>query len=181
MIPSELRTPLMVLILILLAGTAAVGVALHLHGKAVAARQQSQRASAEAHALLEQLPGRLARVRAMAEQHADMQRCGFLGNERRLDWISAVARLQAQTGLETLVWRLEPSRPGGLTGLTVTPMHLTLSPMDPARLGVWLARLDALDQGVFTVEQCDWSLADRPQGMQCVLNWWTWNAGGPAR
>lgn len=181
MIPTELRSPLAALILILLAGTAAVGVALHLHGEAVAARQQAERQWAEAHTRLDQLPQRIALVRTLGRHYADLQRRGFVGEARRLDWISALARAQRELELQAVTWRLEPSRPTALPGLTATRMHLSLAPMDPARLGVWLARLDSPGQGLFTVEACDWTLAERPQRMQCTLNWWTWNGGGSAR
>lgn len=181
MIPTELRSPLAALILILLAGAAVVGVALHMRGKALAARQQAEQAWADAHAMLDQLPKRIELVRAAKERHTELQRRGFLGNERRLDWISALAQTQREFALQNVTWRLEPSRSTVLPGLTATRMHLSLTPMEPARLGGWLARLEGLGQGLFTVEQCDWTLAGAPQSMQCVLNWWTLKAGGGAR
>ena len=181
MIPTELRSTLAALILVLLAGAAVLGVALHLHDKAVAARQQAEQAWAEAHAMLEQLPKRIDLVRTMSGQHAELQRRGFVGQERRLDWISALARTQREFALQAVAWRLEPGRPTALPGLTATRMHLDLSPMEPASLSTWLARLDGLGQGLFTVEQCDWSLVGGPQRMQCVLNWWTLHARGGAQ
>lgn len=181
MIPTELRSSLAVLILILVATAAAVGVALRMHAKAVVAGQQAEQAWAEAHAMLEGLPGRIALVRAMRGQHAELQRRGFVGNERRLDWISALAQTQRAFALQGVTWRLEPSRPTALPGLTATRMHLSLTPMEPSSLGRWLAHLDALGQGLFTVEHCEWTLAGLPQRMQCTLNWWTLKGGGSAR
>lgn len=181
MIPAELRSPLAALILILIASAAAVAVTLHLHGKAVVARQQAEREWADAHALIERLPKRIALVRGMGEQYAALQQRGFVGKERRLDWISALAQTQREFELQAVTWRLEPSRSTALPGLTATRMHLSLTPMDPSSLGAWLARLEGLGQGLFTVEQCDWSLAEQPQRMQCTLNWWTWTGGGSAQ
>jgi len=178
MIPTELRPPLTALILSLVAGAAAVGAALQLRSEAAAARQQAQRAWTEAHATLERLPKRIALIRTMGERYDELQRRGFMGNERRLDWISALAQTQRAFVLQGVTWRLEPSRPTALPGLSATRMHLSLTPMDPERLGAWLASLDALGQGLFTVEQCDWTPTGPPQRMQCTLNWWTWKGVG---
>jgi hypothetical protein len=179
MIPTGLRPALAALILILIGGAAAMGVALHIHDSAAAARQQAERDLADARAALERLPQRIALVRAMDGQHAELRRRGFVGNERRLDWVSALAQTQRVFALQGVGWRLEPSRPTSLPGLSVTRMHLSLTPMEPAGLGAWLAHMDGLGLGLFTVEQCEWVLAGPPQGMQCVLDWWALNPDYP--
>ena len=181
MIPTPLRVPLAALILALLAGLGGVAAALHMHGKAVAARQQAQRAWAEAQAALEGLPQRIALVHAWRAHLMEQQRRGFVGHPRRLDWASALAQTQRDIALESVTWRLEPSRPTALPGLTATRMHLDLAPMTPAELGAWLTRLDALGGGLFTVEQCDWMPAVPPPRMQCTLNWWTLQTEGVTR
>jgi hypothetical protein len=181
MIPTPLRLPLAALFLALLAGMGGVAAALHMHGKAVAARQQAQRAWADAQASLEGLPQRIALVHAMRAHLPEQQRRGFAGQARRLDWISALSQTQRAFALQDVTWRLEPSRPTALAGLTATRMHLALAPMTPAELGTWLTRLDALGVGLFTVEQCDWMPAVPPPRMQCTLNWWTLQAEGSAR
>jgi hypothetical protein len=179
MIPTELRAPLAVLFLTLLTGSAAVGMALHVRGKAVAARQEAERAWTDAQARLERLPQRIALVRAMGGQPAELQRLGFVGSERRLDWISALAQTQQAFALHAVTWRLEPSRPTALPGLGVTRMHLSLTPMDPVQLGRWLAHLEGLGAGLYTVGQCDWALGE-PPSMQCTLDWWNLKADGGA-
>lgn len=33
-------------------------------------------------------------------------------------------------------------------------------------------------QTAFTLEQCEWTLTEAPQRMQCTLDWWTWKKNG---
>ncbi len=178
MIPTAQRAAWATVVLLLLAGAAAVGVALHLHGAAAAARQQAEQAWRDAQARLERLPARIAQARPLRGQLAELDRRGFVGAARRLDWVSALARSQRALALESIAWRLEPGRPTALTGLGATRMHLDLGPMTPDGLAAFLQHLDGLGQGLFTVAQCDWTLEPLPQRMQCSLDWWNFQGSG---
>ncbi len=179
--PPILRLPLAAFALAAVLGGAAYFTAAQLHRASTLDRQQAELAGEAVRAALDQLPGRIAMVQSSGNLHADLERRGFIGSERRLDWISSLSRLRAELGLSHLSWRIEPRiNSAAMPGLVTSRMHLGLAPMDPERLRVFLDRLARESHGVFTTEHCDW-LLDDPQGrMQCELIWWTWSGQGRA-
>lgn len=172
--PRPLWLPLASLTLAVVLGGLAYGVTWQLRDEAAAQRTRAERAWRAARADLAGMPARIALVRGAAPLHAHLERRGFLGPERRVEWLSALARVQAEMGLEGLSWRLgartpDPRQPG--LGSSSLVIHAV--PMDAAGLRTFLRRLADASPGLFTVRRCT-LVGDQGGGRaECVLDWWT--------
>lgn len=140
------------------------------------------------------LPQRLARLQAAQPHFQRMAQRDFVGDGNRLDWVSALARVGRQAGvddegsnhppgIDSLAWQLQPRRPHAtLPDLWVTPMTLRLAPITAAGLGELLRRLSDEARGQFSVDSCQLTLHDpaapAPTGQaECQLSWWNWHGG----
>lgn len=124
---------------------------------------------------LRSLPDRLAMADRSEADFRAMTRRGFVGPGDRLDWVSQLARLGREGGLDSLSWHIEPRRfDQGHHGLWVTPMTLRGSPITARGLDDLLGGLAETARGRFSVESCVLTAGDGPGQMECRLLWWNW-------
>ncbi len=175
--PARLRLPAALLAAALLLGSGLVAWALSVHSaghERLAAASIREVAAARAAA---GAPRKLQVARETAGIFRELQSRGFLGQERRAGWVTALGRVQADLRLRTLSWRLAPRTASPLApGLWSSEMSIAASPVDAAGLGALLERLRAAAPGRFTVESCALDLSAGQA--ECRLNWWTWEDGG---
>lgn len=172
------RRPALALLAAVVLGGGLVYWALGVHGEraaaAAAARQILEAATQDA----DLAPQKLARDRAQAALYQHIRDIGFVGEEDRAAWVSALAAARAELGLDSLSWRLSPrAESPRMAGLRVSEMDLSAGPLDRAGMEALLARLRAEKTGFFTVERCSLQFpADAPRGQaECRLLWWTWH------
>lgn len=137
--------------------------------------RQRQLADAAAQAVRE-APARLAQDRAAANLHSRIRHSGFIGEEDRAGWITALARGKTLLQLNSLSWHLSPRSDSALAaGLKVSKMEFSATPVTPDSLARLLDHLRASAPGRFTVEHCSLVLETRGDSGQatCRLNWWT--------
>lgn len=179
--PSPLRLPLASLILALVLGVLSYGVTRQLRHEAAVERTRAEQEWRAASADLASMPARIELVKGAAALHADLRRRGFLGPERRLEWLSALARVQAGMGLDSLTWRLGPRAPDPRQpGLGSSSLEIRAAPLDTAGLGTFLTRLAAESPGLFTARRCTLIGAHGGGQAECVLDWWTLDLARPA-
>jgi hypothetical protein len=179
--PRPLWLPLASLVVALVLGALSYGVTRHLRHEAAAERARAELEWRAASADLARMPARIELVKGAATLHADLQRRGFLGPERRLEWLSALARVHAGMALDSLAWRLGPRAPDPrLPGLGWSSLEIRAAPLDAAGLRTFLTRLADESPGLFTVRRCT-LLGDHGGGQaECVLDWWTLAHARPA-
>jgi hypothetical protein len=178
------RRPALALLAAVVLGGGLVAWALGVHGEraaAAAAARQVLDAATQAAGLA---PQKLARDRAQTALHQQISDIGFVGEEDRAAWVTALATARAELGLDSLSWRLSPRAESPLmAGLRVSVLELSAGNLDRAGLEALLARLRAEEAGFFTVERCALQFpADAPSGQaECRLLWWTWHEAADAR
>ncbi|KAF0098740.1 MAG: hypothetical protein FD187_2400 [bacterium] len=178
------RRPALALLAAVVLGGGVVYWALGVHGERAAeaaAAQQILNAATEAARLA---PDKLARDRAQTALHQRILDIGFVGEEDRAAWVTALAVARANLNLDSLSWRLAPRAESPLMpGLRVSVLELSAGNLDRAGLEALLARMRAEEAGFFTVERCALQFpADAPSGQaECRLLWWTWPETGDAR
>ncbi len=174
-LPPTLRRPLVAAVLAVLLGGAAVSHSLDRRMRAEDERQRAEAAWRSAEAERQRLPERIAQVQRSQPLYADLRQRGFVGEEQRLDWISALARIQGGMKLDSLFWHLEPRRVSELPGLYASTMQLRLAPADPDVLRALLERLDDEANGRFSADTCTYTPSERQGQVECSLTWWTWD------
>jgi hypothetical protein len=178
----KLRLPIALLIGSLLIGG---GIFHHsLNARLVAEeRLIKERQLADATALaVREAPTRLAQDRAAANLHSRIRHSGFIGEEDRAGWITALARSKTLLQLNSLAWHLSPRSESSLAAdLKVSKMEFSATPVTPDSLARLLAHLRASAPGRFTVEHCSLTLATQSTSGQatCRLNWWTLTEDAP--
>lgn len=173
---TKLRLPIALLIASLLIGGGTFHFSLNAR---MAAEErligQRQLADAAAQAVRE-APARLKQDRAAAKLHSQIRHSGFIGEEDRAGWITALARGKTLLQLNSLSWHLSPRSESALaTGLKVSKMEFSATPVTPDSLGRLLDHLRASAPGRFTVEHCSLALETHGASGQatCRLHWWT--------
>ncbi|HNA81772.1 MAG TPA: hypothetical protein PLL19_00180 [Thiobacillaceae bacterium] len=174
----EPRASLLLLLGAVIAGAALLALGLAVHDQEARSadkyqilENQARRASADA-------PRRLETDRNQAGLYQHIRNQGFLGEENRAAWITALGQLRTEFKLDSLAWRLEPRALSSKhPGLALSRMDLTASRLDTAGLEALLGRLRELAPGRFTVEHCALNFeSDGKRGQaECGLAWWTWN------
>ena len=171
-----LRLPTALFLGAVVLGSIAFHLALETRSASESAYLAASREDASARRDLAQIPERLTRDRAQAASRAQLQAAGFTGEENRLDWIGALARLQSDLQLERLTWRLAPRETSDLgPGLRRSRMEIDLAPVDSARLSQFFDQLRRQTRGRYTLHAC--TLMPEAGGgvATCSLDWWTWH------
>jgi hypothetical protein len=156
-----------------LAGPLAVGIALLAAGAAlIVSAGQSERAAtqqlAEARTERAQNGERLARiaeeereVREKIEVYQELKRLNILGEERRLEWADAMARIRSQRELLDLRYRVERQRPllsvagkPGNVDFYASAMHVNLALLHEEDLLRFLADLRESGNAYYAVRRC---------------------------
>lgn len=157
--------------------------ALGVHGERAAEAQAARRIHDAASAAARLAPEALARDHAQTALQLHIRAIGFVGEERRTAWVTALAAAHADLALDSLSWRLSPRTDSPLMpGLRVSALEFSAGKLDLAGLDALLARLRAETAGFFTVEGCALRFpADGPSGdAECHLLWWTWHEADDA-
>jgi hypothetical protein len=123
-----------------------------------------------------------------ATRFRQMRASGWIGPEQRLGWIEALQRLNADLRLPTLRYdigeqtEVEPNEPSSHLELHRTPMTLNLGALHEGDVIDLLQRLQAMGQGLMSVERCGFSRnGDRVRldadaanvNIECSLDWYT--------
>jgi hypothetical protein len=173
---SKLRLPIALLIAALLLGAGIFQFSLRTR-LASGERLITEKTRAEQAARgVREAPARLIQERADAALFSRIRNSGFLGQEDRVGWVSALAQSQTHLQLGSLAWRMTPQMPSPLApDLKISGMEFTASPLDPDKLTALIAHLRAHAPGHFTVERCTFTLDPNSTSGQadCRLNWWT--------
>jgi hypothetical protein len=174
---SGLRLPALLLAGSLVLGGSLLGLGLSIHANSAARLARAAWTEAEASRAAREAPARLQQDRRESDLYKRIRHSGFLGQEDRTGWITALGDVQSKMKLESLSWRLAPRSPSPLgPGLRVSAMDLGISNMDARQLDALFGELRETAPGRFTVERC--SLVLNPDGragqVECRLNWWTW-------
>lgn len=162
--PEELRRlalPVLAAVLMLAVGAAMIWGA---DSSAAAAKRQF----AAADAARRQAEERLARIaeeeREVSEKldvYKQLQRLNILGEERRLEWADAIARIRNQRELLDLSYRVDrqqllfsaPGKPAGVDFLA-SPMRVQLALLHEEDLLRFLADLRASGNAYYSVRRC---------------------------
>lgn len=173
---SNLRLPAALLLASLLLGASVFNFALNTR-MASEARLIAEKGRADQGArALREAPARLIQDRLDAPLYSRILASGFIGEEDRVAWISALAQTQARLRLGSLAWRMTAQMPSPLaSGLYVSNMEFTASPLNPSTLSELIGHLRTTANGRFTVERCTLTFDREGSGSQatCSLNWWT--------
>ncbi len=153
---------------------AAAGAALLVHARHTLAREQQLLAAARAERA--QAVERLARIaeeeREVREKLALYQRlkeAGILGEERRLEWVDAIARIRAGRELPDLRYQVEPRRklhsvPGKPASVDfyASTMNVELGLLHEGDLLGFLADLRAMGYAFVSVRRCSIARSAQP-------------------
>lgn len=184
LLAARLRLPAALLAGSLVLGSGLVAWALSVHGESEGRLAAESIREASAARAATSAPEKLRIIRETTDIHARLQGSGFLGQEQRAGWITALGQAQTRLGLQTLSWRLSPRTASPVApGLWVSTMTVSASPVDAAGLDALLGQLRQNAPGRFTVENCALSLnPGSPDGQaECRLHWWTWQDGEAPR
>lgn len=174
-LPQPLRLPAAGLMIALLLGSLAIAFSLKLRGEAYAVRQTAELALHAAQQQLQQIPAAIELVQGSQALYQDLAKRGFIGEERRLLWISDLARLRDELPLDHLAWRLEPRlQDPYVSGLSSSTLHIRAVPMEAGALDTMLRRLADYAHGRFSVRRCSLRLNEPQPAAECELVWWTW-------
>lgn len=123
-----------------------------------------------------------------ATRFRQMRASGWIGQEQRLGWIEALQRANADLRLPTLRYdigeqnQVEPNEVSSHLELHRTPMTLNLGALHEGDVIELLQRLQAMGQGLMSVERCGLSRnGDRVRldadaanvNIECSLDWYT--------
>jgi hypothetical protein len=193
---TELRKPLLLggaLLLVLLILALVAGVF-------------SARMERETHAAQQQLRASEQRYRATldAEQilrndallYERLREQGFVGAERRLDWVESLRTAATMAGVAAIRYELEPRRlhgemqPMGSNQLFVSPMRLVLDLRHEGDLIRFIGLLEARAGGLFEVNSCSMRRARDESGIRldepnvtadCAFLWYSLDTPEPMR
>lgn len=180
----QLRIPALLLAGALVLGTAFLFLGLDQHSTSKTNLTRDAMRESSAMRAAREAPEKLKNSRETSGMYEQLRANGFIGPEHRAGWITALGRARAGLKLDSLSWRLAPRSASPLySGLSVSPMDISVSNVDVARLDSLLQELKKIAPGRFTVEHC--TLVMDPNGSsgqaECRLNWWTWEDASSPR
>jgi hypothetical protein len=123
-----------------------------------------------------------------AARFLDMRERGWVGAERRLEWIETLQRINADLRLPRLAYEIGEQVPGegygrgGDLDLRRTPMSLELGLLHGGDVLTLLQRLEQEGKGLMTATRCELSRAQQRVRLdagasniraQCGLDWYT--------
>jgi len=186
---SALQTPLLVLFFALLAAASVVYYTDTLREKAGQQLEQQEQRLKEARTRLQQSGEEKAIIiRYLGEFH-QLQRIGFVGDERRIIWLDALRIANQEAGLFGIDYQIGAQRPydfanePGPDGLALmqSVMKLRFRMLHAEDLLRFLSALSRQGAGMFLVDQCnvqrintDDAIRFRPNlAAECELSWIT--------
>lgn len=194
---KRLQWAIAFLVIMTLVGSVSVWTTLQLkggaektHREATAARKDIQTKLARARDEEQELRDKIVRFQALKDR-------GYIGPERRLDWVEAIARIKAARRISRLDFDFAPQRPvdasilpgGGTAGgfdIMASQMRLQIQVLHEGELLAFLSDLRNTVQALLQVRSCT---IDRiaPSGTsrgnsaqlkaECVLEWITLKEG----
>jgi hypothetical protein len=162
--PEELKrlaAPALAALALLAAGVALIGWAdssLGNAGRALAAAQEERKQNAER---LARIAEEEREVKANLALYQQLKQLNVLGEERRLEWADAIARIRAQRELLDLRYRVErqkllsavPGKPANVA-FYASSMRVDLALLHEEDLLRFLADLRASGNAYYSVKQC---------------------------
>jgi len=160
---NALQTPLLVLFFALLAAASVVYYTDTLREQARQQLQQQQQRLKEAHTRLQQSGEEKAIIIRYLGEFRQLQRIGFVGDERRIIWLDALRIANQQAGLFGVDYQIGAQRPYdyanemGPEGLALlqSVMKLRFRMLHEEDLLRFLGVLSRQDAGVFLIDQCN--------------------------
>jgi hypothetical protein len=172
----KLRRPIALLLASLLLGSGLFHFSL---GHRIASEKHliaEQSQAEQAARAVREAPARLNQDRTETALFQRIKQSGFIGQEDRLNWLSALAKTQTTLNLDSLSWRMTPQTDSPIAAdLHVSQMEISASPADVNTLTELLKQLQRNAHGQFTVAHCALAFdAHNDNGKaHCRLNWWT--------
>ncbi|MEM7540805.1 MAG: hypothetical protein AAF384_04370 [Pseudomonadota bacterium] len=123
---------------------------------------------------------------------------GFLGPERRLDWLESLRNAGKSLGLPELTYKMSPQKVEepefdlnlGTYDLNVSTMSLSMGLLHEGDFSRLLAAIDREAPGVYSVAECQFQLTRDDGALNpttpniaaaCIFDWWTIDLRGEAR
>jgi len=178
---QKLRFPIVLLLASLLLGSGLFLVSLNSRLKSEARLIAEKSSADESARAVREAPARLIEDRNASKLYRHILESGFIGEEDRVGWISALAQTRTKMQLASLSWRMTPQASSPLApDLFVSNMEFTASSIDPQKLRALIEQLRTEARGRFTIERCALELDRDGIGKQatCRLNWWTLSQHG---
>lgn len=193
---AELRTPLLsagaLLLVLLILVLVAAAFSVRMERETQAAQQQLRASEHRYRATLdaEQI------LRNDALLYAHLREQGFVGAERRLDWVESLRTAATMAGVAAIRYELEPRRlhgemqPMGSNQLFVSPMKLALDLRHEGDLIRFIRLLESRAGGLFEVNSCSLRRARDESGIRldepnvaadCAFRWYSLDAPVPMR
>jgi hypothetical protein len=117
---KRLRLPAGIAVLLIALGTAAVALSDHYLGQVSDALQAARAQRAAAQERVSKVSEEEREIRESLVFYQRMQRQGMIGQENRLDWIDAIARIKAERKLFEIKYSIEPQKPLDYPGIVPT-------------------------------------------------------------
>lgn len=117
---KRLRLPAGLAVLLIALGTVSVALTEYYLGQATDALQTARAQRAAAQERVSKVSEEEREIRESLIFYQRMQRQGMVGQENRLDWIDAIARIKAERKLFEIKYSIEPQKPLDYPGIVPT-------------------------------------------------------------
>jgi hypothetical protein len=166
---KRLRLPAGLAILLIALGAASVALTDHYLGQATDALQTARAQRAAAQERVSKVSEEEREIRESLIFYQRMQRQGMIGQENRLDWIDAIARIKAERKLFEIKYSIEPQKPLDYPGIVpmkggqfvVSRMKLDMLLLHEEDLLNFLSDMRATERFHVSVRHCSISRIER--------------------